>query len=57
LVYFGISAKVARGVMRDWTSRNMRSFGSPFIDKSKLRACLKDSAKKNYSASIETDYE
>jgi hypothetical protein len=33
----GISAKIARGVIRDWT----RSIGSPFVDRGRLRASYK----------------
>jgi hypothetical protein len=38
----GISAKVARGVIRGWMSRKYESIGSPFVDKGRLRAFLKD---------------
>jgi hypothetical protein len=37
----GISAKVARRVIRDWMSRNTRNTGSPYVDKGRLRAFLK----------------
>jgi hypothetical protein len=37
----GISAKVARGVIRDWTSRKRGSVGSPYMGKCRLSAFLK----------------
>jgi hypothetical protein len=38
----GICLKDARGVIRDWINRNMRSNGSPYMDKGRLRAFLKN---------------
>jgi hypothetical protein len=34
----GISSKVVTGVIWDWTSRKLRSIGSPFVDKGRLQA-------------------
>jgi len=42
----GISAKVARGVIRHWTSRKHGSIGSPYMGKHKLRASLKNPLQK-----------
>lgn len=45
----GMSVKVARGVIRGWKNR---SIGSPYLDKGKLRAVLKNCLLKghgNYS--------
>jgi hypothetical protein len=41
----GIPAEVARGVIMGWTSSNM-SFGSPFMDKVRLRAFVRDALAK-----------
>ena len=46
----GISAKVAKGVIRDWTSRKHGSIGRPYMGKRKLRAFLKKNlCKKSWS--------
>ena len=42
----GISVKVARGVIRDWTSRKHGSIGSPYMGKGELRAFLKNPLQK-----------
>jgi hypothetical protein len=39
----GISAKVARGVIRGWVNKKLESIGSLFLDKDRLKASLKDS--------------
>jgi hypothetical protein len=43
---FGISVKVARGVIRDWTSRKHGSIGNPFMNKGRLRGLKRSSVKK-----------
>jgi hypothetical protein len=55
----GISAKVARGVIREWTNRKHGSTGSAHIGKGELRAFLKNPLQKeleNCSTRAETCY-
>jgi len=42
----GISAKVVRGVISDWTSRKHGSIDRPYMGKGKLRAFLKNPLQK-----------
>ena len=56
----GLSAKVARGVIRGWMSRKHdSSIDSPLVDKGRLMPFLKDSLLKelgNCSSRAETSY-
>jgi hypothetical protein len=45
---FGISANVARGVIRIIPVRYMRSTGSPYMEKGRLKAFIKKSLRKGW---------